>query len=117
MEGQWINARPKWEPVENAATCSEEETDNHLDSLNTGNLEDVWNGLGNGVESASGRQGWTPILLKYTVRLYIVRDGDCILVASADCLEQAAGGAHEGAHHVWRSGGSREFRASGGQTD
>ena len=46
MEGQWINARPKWEPVENAATCSEEETDNHLDSLNTGNLEDVWNGLG-----------------------------------------------------------------------
>ena len=115
MEGQWINARPKWEPVENAATCSEEETDNHLDSLNTGNLEDVWNGLG--VESASGRQGWTPILLKYTVRLYIVRDGDCIKGASADCRELAAGGAHEGAHHVWRSEGSRESGASGGQTD
>jgi hypothetical protein len=102
MEGQWINARPKWEPVENAATCSEEETDNHLDSLNTGNLEDVWNGLG--VESSSGRQGWTPILLKYTVRLYIVRDGGCIMGAGAGRQERAAGGAHEGAHHVWRSG-------------
>ena len=117
MEGQWINARPMWEPVENAATRSEEETDNHLDSLDTGNLEEAWNGLRNGVKPASGRQGWTPILLKYTVRLYIVRDGDCIKGASADYLEQAAGGAHEGAHHVWRSGGSRESGASGGQTD
>jgi hypothetical protein len=114
MEDQWINARPKWEPVENASTCSEEETENHLDSPNTGNLEDVWSGLRNGVKPASGRQGWTPILLKYTVRLCIVRDVDCIKGASADCRELAAGGAHEGAHHVWRSGGSRESGAFGG---
>ena len=54
------------------ATCSEEETDNHLDSLNTGNLEDVWNHLG--VESASGRQGWTPILFEvYSQALHCKR--------------------------------------------